>query len=84
MKSTRLCLACGNAFVPLLHVPPQRYFSSKACQRARRRDSQNNRLRNDSGYRESRACDDSSVGGWLKVIRSARWPAHSSSDVDAL
>ncbi|WP_024973819.1 hypothetical protein [Ralstonia pickettii] len=55
MKSTRLCLACGNAFVPLLHVPHQRYCSSKACQRARRRDWQNHRLRFDNDYRENQA-----------------------------
>jgi hypothetical protein len=84
MKSTRLCLACGNAFVALLHVPPRRYCSSKACQCTLRRDSQNNRLCNDSRYRENHACDDSGVGVWLKVIRSARWPGHSSPDVDAL
>ncbi|MGF6465134.1 hypothetical protein [Paraburkholderia youngii] len=55
MKSTRLCLACGNAFVPLLHVPRQRYCSSDACQRARRRDWQNRRLRIDSDYRDNQA-----------------------------
>ncbi|MEI7291802.1 hypothetical protein WCQ02_06615 [Paraburkholderia tropica] len=53
MKSTRLCLACGNAFVPLLHVPHQRYCSSEACQRARRREWQNRRLRTDSDYRDN-------------------------------
>jgi hypothetical protein len=55
MKSTRLCLACGNAFVPLLHVPRQRYCSSKACQRARRRNWQNRRLRVDDDYRDNQA-----------------------------
>lgn len=55
MKSTRLCLACGIAFVPLLHVPRQRYCSSKACQRARRRDWQKNRLRTDIDYRDNQA-----------------------------
>jgi len=34
MKSKRICLACANAFLPLLHVPRQRYCSSKAFQRA--------------------------------------------------
>jgi hypothetical protein len=38
MKSKRICLACGNTFVPPLHAPRQRYCSSKAFQRARRRD----------------------------------------------
>jgi hypothetical protein len=55
MKSTRLCLACGNALVPLRHVPHQRYCSSKVCQRARRRDWQRNRLRIDSDYRDNQA-----------------------------
>ncbi|OLL33758.1 hypothetical protein BTH42_00330 [Burkholderia sp. SRS-W-2-2016] len=55
MKSTRFCLACGNAFAPLPHVPRQRYCSSEACQRARRRDWQSNRLRNDSDYRDNQA-----------------------------
>lgn len=55
MKSTRLCLGCGKAFVPLLHVPRQRYCPSEQCQRARRRDWQRNRLRNDSDYRDNQA-----------------------------
>ncbi|WP_321785761.1 hypothetical protein [Paraburkholderia sp. J94] len=55
MKSPRLRLACGNAFVPLVHVPRQKYCSSKACQRARRRDWQRNRLHNDSDYRDNQA-----------------------------
>jgi hypothetical protein len=55
MKSTRLCLACGNAFVPLPHVPRQRYCSSKGCQRARRRDWQNHRLHIDEDYRDNQA-----------------------------
>ena len=55
MKSTRLCLACGNAFAPLQHVPHQRYCSSKACQDARRRDWQKHRLRIDRDYRDNQA-----------------------------
>ncbi|RKP43545.1 hypothetical protein [Pararobbsia silviterrae] len=55
MKSTRFCLACGNAFVPLLHVPRQRYCSSADCQRARRREWQNHRLHTDEDYRENQA-----------------------------
>ena len=55
MQSPRRCLACGNAFVPLLHVPRQRYCSSEDCQRARRRDWQHNRLRIDSDYRDNQA-----------------------------
>lgn len=67
MKSPRLCLACGNAFVPLLHVPRQRYCSSESCQRARRRDWQNHRLRIDSDYRDNQA------------RAQARWRAGHSS-----
>ncbi|WP_072619070.1 MULTISPECIES: hypothetical protein [Pandoraea] len=55
MNSTRLCSACGAAFVPLAHVPRQRYCSSKACQRARRRDWQKSRLRIDADYRDNQA-----------------------------
>jgi hypothetical protein len=55
MKSTRLCLACGSAFMPLLHVPNQRYCSLNACQRARRRDWQRLRLRTDDDYRDNQA-----------------------------
>ena len=55
MKPTRLCISCGTAFVPLPHVPRQRYCSSKACQRARRRDWQNRRLLTDSDYRDNQA-----------------------------
>lgn len=55
MKSTRFCLACGNAFMPMRHVPHQRYCSSEACQRARRRDWQSNQLRSDSDYRDNQA-----------------------------
>jgi hypothetical protein len=55
MKSTRFCLACGNAFLPLRRRPHQRYCSSEPCQRARRRDWQSNRFRNESGYRDNQA-----------------------------
>lgn len=55
MKSTNLCLACGNAFVPLPHVPHQRYCSAEACQRARRCDWQRRRLRTDADYRDNQA-----------------------------
>ncbi|CAE6777035.1 MULTISPECIES: hypothetical protein [Paraburkholderia] len=67
MKSPRLCLACGSAFLPLAHVPHQRYCSSEACQRARRRDWQNHRLRIDRDYRDNQA------------RAQARWRAGHSS-----
>ncbi|MBW0450643.1 hypothetical protein EN871_09275 [bacterium M00.F.Ca.ET.228.01.1.1] len=53
MKSARTCAACGAAFCPLLHVPNQRYCSANACQRARRRAWQRQRLRTDSDYRDN-------------------------------
>lgn len=66
MRSTRLCLACGNPFVPLLRVPHQRYCSSPDCQRARRRDWQNRRLRVDEDYRDN------------QVRAQAKWRASHS------
>ena len=67
MKSPRLCLACGIAFVPMPYVPHQRYCSSPACQRARRRDWQKNRLRTDSEYRDN------------QLRAQARWREQHSS-----
>jgi hypothetical protein len=55
MKPTRLCLACGNAFHPLLQVPNQRYCSATACQRERRRRWQREHLRSDADYRDNQA-----------------------------
>jgi len=55
MKSTRLCLACGSAFHPLLQVPNQRYCSAAACQRERRRRWQREHLRSDADYRDNQA-----------------------------
>lgn len=55
MKSARTCAACGAALSPLLHVPNQRYCSAPACQRARRRAWQRQRLRSDPDYRENQA-----------------------------
>jgi len=55
MKPTRLCLACGNAFHPILQVPNQRYCSAAACQRERRRRWQREHLRSDADYRDNQA-----------------------------
>lgn len=53
MKSDRICAACGTPFTPLLHIPHQRFCSAKACQRARRRAWQHQRMRVDPDYREN-------------------------------
>lgn len=55
MKSDRICAACGTPFTPLIHIPHQRFCSAKACQRARRRAWQHERLRVDPDYREIRS-----------------------------
>lgn len=53
MKSDRICAGCGAPFTPLLHIPHQRFCSAKACQRARRRAWQHQRMRVDPDYREN-------------------------------
>jgi hypothetical protein len=55
MKSDRICAACGALFTPFVHVPNQRYCSSTACQLARRRAWQHERLRIDPDYRANQA-----------------------------
>lgn len=55
MRPTRLCLACGNVFHPLLQVPNQRYCPAAACQRERRRRWQREHLRSDADYRDNQA-----------------------------
>lgn len=52
MKSNRIC---GALFTPFVHVPNQRYCSSTACQLARRRAWQHERLRIDPDYRANQA-----------------------------
>ncbi|WP_227243300.1 hypothetical protein [Paraburkholderia caribensis] len=55
MKPDRICAACGAVFIPLVHVPNQRYCSLAACQLARRRAWQHERLRTDPDYRANQA-----------------------------
>lgn len=62
MKSTRTCAACGTVFTALPHIPNQRYCSAAACQRARRRAWQRERLHTDSDYRDNQA---RARAGWL-------------------
>ncbi|MEI7291783.1 hypothetical protein WCQ02_06505 [Paraburkholderia tropica] len=55
MKPNHTCAACGAAFTPLVHVPNQRYCSLAACQLARRRAWQHERLQTDPDYRANQA-----------------------------
>ncbi|WP_438394977.1 hypothetical protein [Caballeronia sp. DA-9] len=55
MKSDRICAACGARFTPLVHIVNQRYCPLAACQLARRRAWQRERLQTDPDYRENQA-----------------------------
>jgi hypothetical protein len=55
MKSDRICAACGAPFIPLVHIPNQRFCSSKPCQLVRRRAWQRARLETDPDYRANQA-----------------------------
>ncbi|WP_169485575.1 hypothetical protein [Paraburkholderia polaris] len=55
MNSVRRCLACGNLFPPLPHVPNQHFCSAAECQRERRRRWQRKQLRIDPDYRDNQA-----------------------------
>jgi len=47
----RRCAGCGCLFVPRRNVPQQRYCSTAACQRTRRRRWQRQKLKADADYR---------------------------------
>ncbi|RQS20724.1 hypothetical protein [Burkholderia sp. Bp8998] len=49
----KLCVCCGDVFVPRQQMPHQTYSSSLACQRARKRQWQREKLRTDSDYRDN-------------------------------
>jgi hypothetical protein len=51
----RRCAACGCLFEPRRNVPQQRYCSKRACQRARRRRWQRQKLKSDADYRANQA-----------------------------
>ena len=51
----RRCAACGCLFVPRPNVAQQRYCSRRACQRARRRHWQRQKLAADADYRANQA-----------------------------
>jgi hypothetical protein len=47
----RRCLNCRCRFSPLLHVPNQQYCSKRECQKARKNQWKNKKLKNDPDYR---------------------------------
>ncbi|ARK96186.1 hypothetical protein [Burkholderia pseudomallei] len=49
----KLCVCCGDVFEPRPQTPEQVYCSSSACQRARKRQWQREKLRTDSDYRDN-------------------------------
>ena len=52
-SGTRRCRCCGKTFSPRPQVPKQRYCGERACQQARKRAWQKERLRDDPDYREN-------------------------------
>jgi hypothetical protein len=52
---TQRCAGCGQRFAPRPQTPTQRFCSSPACQRERRRRWQRERRRHDPDYRENQA-----------------------------
>ncbi len=53
--ANRQCAACGCLFVPRRNVPHQRYCAKRACQRARRRGWQRQKLKDDADYRANQS-----------------------------
>ena len=49
-----ICIHCGRSFRPNLRVKNQRYYSEKACQRARRASWQRQKMAADPDYRENK------------------------------
>jgi hypothetical protein len=50
---TKHCAACGQVFQPSSHSPRQAYCSAPACQRARKRRWQKEKLQSDPDYVEN-------------------------------
>ena len=48
---THYCACCGKPFAPHPQVPDQAYCSAPACQRARKRQWQRDKLQSDPDYR---------------------------------
>jgi len=51
----RRCAGCGRRFTPCAQVPSQRYCSTVACQRQRRRRWQQRKRREDPDYRDNQS-----------------------------
>ena len=51
----RSCVGCGRLFLPNPRVKRQRYCSNPACQQARRRQWQKQKLEEDEDYRRNKA-----------------------------
>lgn len=57
-KRKRICLHCGNEFMPHACRPDQKYCSSGKCQRARRARWQRLKMKRDKDYRDNkRRCE---------------------------
>jgi hypothetical protein len=69
LMTPQSCAHCGQPFQPRRQVPNQTYCSSTECQRARKLRWQQDKLRNDSDYRDNqrdaqRAWLDRHPGYW--------------------
>jgi Tfp pilus tip-associated adhesin PilY1 len=53
MSSKRPCKHCGKLFCPRAQNPNQEYCSEAACQKARKRDWQRQKLKTDPEYRDN-------------------------------
>jgi hypothetical protein len=78
MKSKK-CQSCGKSFKPCPQVPNQTFCSDAKCQRTRRRQWQQNKLKSDPDYRENqsraqRAWLDQNPGYWRDYRRSRTQP----------
>jgi hypothetical protein len=68
---TRHCKSCGRDFVPCPRVKNQQYCSDRACQRARKRRWQKEKLAQEEAYRLNqkaarKAWRDKNPGYWKK------------------
>jgi hypothetical protein len=52
---SKFCAECGRRFNPRVQTPHQTYCSNPACQRARKRKWQQDKLRNDPDYAHNQA-----------------------------
>jgi hypothetical protein len=51
--TVKCCACCGESFHPRPQVPHQAFCSARDCQRSRKRQWQQGRLRDDADYREN-------------------------------